>query len=187
MNKNTERILGLVIVALLIITVATSMAISATHPSKPTEPSTTVISTEQPKVISTEPSTIEDTKDSRDLDLLAAVIYYEAGSSDCTDRHQQLVAQVVLNRVASSEFPNTVYDVITQTKPSVQYSPYRKIISIAGNKNIIPQRCYDNALMVLNGKVECPSNIVWQSNFRQGSGVYEVYKTSYSTTYFCYR
>ena len=123
----------------------------------------------------------------RDLDLLAAIIHYEAGSNDCTDRHQQLVAQVVLNRVASDEFPDTIYDVITQTKPTIQYSPYQKVMDNAGNKDIIPQRCYDNALIVLSGEIECPSNVVWQANFKQGSGIYEVYKTSYSTTYFCYR
>ena len=48
-----------------------------------------------------------------ELDLLAAVIYHEAGSNECSDRHQQLVGQVVVNRMNSDEFPNTIYDVIT--------------------------------------------------------------------------
>lgn len=122
-----------------------------------------------------------------ELDLLAAVIYHEAGSDECSDRHQQLVGQVVVNRMNSDEFPNTIYDVITQVKPNIQYSTYKNVVRDAGNRDIIPQRCYDNALAVLNCEVECPDNIVWQANFKQGSGVYEEMHTSYSVSYFCYR
>ena len=122
-----------------------------------------------------------------ELDLLAAVIYHEAGSDECSDRHQQLVGQVVINRMNSDEFPNTIYDVITQVKPNIQYSTYKNVVRDAGNRDIIPQRCYDNALAVLNSEVECPDNIVWQANFKQGSGVYEEMHTSYSVSYFCYR
>ena len=122
-----------------------------------------------------------------ELDLLAAVIYHEAGSDECSDRHQQLVGQVVINRMNSDEFPDTIYDVITQVKPNIQYSTYKNVVRDAGNRDIIPQRCYDNALAVLNSEVECPDNIVWQANFKQGSGVYEEMHTSYSVSYFCYR
>lgn len=122
-----------------------------------------------------------------ELNMLAALIYYEAGSNDCSDRHQQLVGQVVLNRVNSNEFPDTIYDVITQTKHGIQYSTYKKVLKNMGNRDIIPQRCYDNALVVLNGEVDCPDNIVWQAGFIQGSEIYEIHETSYSTTYFCYR
>ena len=118
-----------------------------------------------------------------ELDMLAAVIYYEAGDIYCVDRHQQLVGQVVINRVNSDEFPDTIYDVITQKN---QYASASKVLENMGDRSIIPQRCYDNALAVLNGEVKCPSDIVWQAEFIQGK-VYEVYKTPYSTTYFCYR
>ena len=121
-----------------------------------------------------------------ELDILAAVIHYEAGSDECTDRHQQLVGQVVVNRMNSDEFPDTIYDVVTQQNPT-QYSTYKKVLRDAGNRDIVSQRCYDNALAVLNGEVECPDNIVWQANFKQGSGVYEEIHTSYSVSYFCYR
>ena len=120
-----------------------------------------------------------------ELDMLAAVIFYEAGSNDCSDRHQQLVAQVVLNRVIDDRFPDTIYDVITQQNP-VQYSTYKLVLNNMGNRDIIPQRCYDNALAVLNNDVDCPSDIVWQAGFIQGE-IYEVYYTTYSTTYFCHR
>lgn len=152
-----------------------------------TSPTTsTTVQTTLPSEVTTE-GVSQTWANQDEWDLLAAVIYYEAGSDDCTDRHQQLVAQVVLNRVASGEFPNTVYDVITQNYPAVQYSYYNRILDIANNTDKIPERCYDNALSALLGEVECPSNIVWQANFKQGSGIYEIHKTSYSTTYFCYR
>lgn len=120
-----------------------------------------------------------------ELDLLAAIIYCEAGSDSCSDRHQQLVGQVVLNRVASDSFPDTIYDVVTQEKPTLQYSTYKVALKIPPDE--IPERCYDNALAVLMGEVDCPDNVVFQANFKQGSGIYEEHKTSYSTTYFCYR
>ena len=120
-------------------------------------------------------------------ELLASAIYREAGSNEFTDRHQQLVGQVIINRCNSSEFPNTIYGVLTQEEPTRQYGDYESILANVGNRDLIPQRCYDNALIVLNGEVECPDNIVWQANFKQGSGVYEKFKTSYGTTYFCYR
>lgn len=129
-----------------------------------------------------ESSTVDKWWTEDDLHMLAAVIYYEAGSDECTDRHQQLVGQVVVNRMYSAEFPNTIYDVIAQP---MQYSSYNMVINNMGT-DVIPQRCYDNALAVLNNDVDCPSDIVWQAGFIQGE-IYEVYYTTYSTTYFCHR
>lgn len=129
-----------------------------------------------------ESSTVDKWWTEDDLHMLAAVIYYEAGSDECTDRHQQLVGQVVVNRMYSTEFPNTIYDVIAQP---MQYSSYNMVINNMGT-DVIPQRCYDNALAVLNNDVDCPSDIVWQAGFIQGE-IYEVYYTTYSTTYFCHR
>ena len=114
-----------------------------------------------------------------ELELLARVVYCEAGSTYVTDRHQQLVAQVVLNRVADSRFPNTIAEVI--------YAPGQ--YSCVGNtrwlNDEVPERCYINALAALQGDVECPAEVVYQANFIQGYEVYETYDTSYSITYFC--
>lgn len=49
---------------------------------------------------------IEDT----DLDLMAALIHAEAGNQDLTGR--RLVADVVLNRVDSDQFADSIHDVI---------------------------------------------------------------------------
>ena len=134
-------------------------------------------------IVESEPTPVEPWWTEEELDMLAAVIYYEAGDGYCVDRHQQLVGQVVINRVNSNEFPNTIYDVITQKN---QYASASKVLENMGDRSIITQRCYDNALAVLNGEVRCPSDIVWQAEFVQGR-IYEVYETPYSTTYFCYR
>lgn len=47
-----------------------------------------------------------------DLDLFARVVYAESGNQGLYG--QQLVVDVILNRVDSPRFPNTLYDVLTQ-------------------------------------------------------------------------
>ena len=114
-----------------------------------------------------------------DVETLARLVYWEAGSADITDRHQQLVAQVVLNRVASPLYADTIAGVIAQPG---QYSVARLVQ--AGKPETIPTRCLENAICALNGSVDCPGDVIYQSEFKQGI-VYEVHTTSYSTTYFC--
>ena len=47
-----------------------------------------------------------------DIRILATTVYYEAGGT--TEQLREYVAQVVLNRVADSRFPDTIYGVVTQ-------------------------------------------------------------------------
>lgn len=114
-----------------------------------------------------------------DLNLLARLIFNEAGSDNISDRQQQLVGMVVINRTNSEYFPNTIYDVIYQKG---QYS-------CVGNsiwENDPPQRSIDNAKLVLEGKVSAPSNVLFQAEFLQGDGIYEQFDNISTTTYFCY-
>ena len=115
-----------------------------------------------------------------DIWLIAWITMGEA-EGEC-EEGKRLVIDTILNRVDHSSFPNTIYDVIAQP---MQYSSYNMVINNMGT-DVIPQRCYDNALAVLNNDVDCPSDIVWQAGFIQGE-IYEVYYTTYSTTYFCHR
>ena len=55
-----------------------------------------------------------------DLELLAALVHAEAGNQDMVGK--RLVADVVLNRVASDKFPNTISGVIYDPG---QFSPVR--------------------------------------------------------------
>lgn len=112
-----------------------------------------------------------------ELDVLARVVYFEAGSSWLTDREQQLVACVVLNRCADDRFPDTIAENVYRRG---QYACAKRLYTVA--RESIPDRCYANARAAAYGEVECPANVVWQAQFRQGKGVYE----QIGKTYFCY-
>lgn len=83
-----------------------------------------------------------------ELDLFAALVYAEA--ADQGDfLSLQLVADVVLNRVASSEFPNTIIEVIYQP---YQFSPVLDGGLERGFRNVT-QECYDAILQELQEQV----------------------------------
>lgn len=116
-----------------------------------------------------------------DLILLATLIECEAGSNWITDEHQQLVAMVALNRVKSDKFPDTLKEVI------YQHGQY----SCVGNSRWIKgptERSLRNAKLTIEGNVYCPTNVLFQAEFKQGIGVYKSFysESSGSTTYFCY-
>ena len=111
------------------------------------------------------------------LDLLTRVVWFEAGSSWISDRQQQLVAQVVINRCFDSRFPSTIHSVVYAPG---QYSCTGRLYSIS--RSNIPARCYYNARAAAYGMVDCPASVVFQAGFKQGTGVYE---RGYRT-YFCY-
>lgn len=109
-----------------------------------------------------------------DLFVLSHVITGEAGSWWLTDEEQLLVANVVMNRVASPLFPNTIREVVFQ--------PGQYACTWDGNYEREPDaRTMENARRILNGERFCPENVLYQSNSRQG----EVYK-QIGETYFCY-
>ena len=113
--------------------------------------------------------------------LLAKVIYAEAGSEFLSDEWKMCVGEVVLNRVASPEFPNTIYDVVYQQG---QYQGARSgyIASLTPS-----ERCIDIAKRLLNGERIMEPSVVFQANFKQGSGVYKaLYDSHLGWTYFCY-
>lgn len=116
-----------------------------------------------------------------DLDLLSRVIYAEVGCSWIPDWVQQMTGSVVLNRVASSYYPNTIREVIYQPG---QYSP-----TWDGSINKKPDaRTVANAKYLLEHGSICPSNVVGQNSVVTGSGVYRSYYDSVlgTTVYFCY-
>lgn len=55
--------------------------------------------------------------------LLAEIVYHEAGSSWITQYNKAKIAAGVMNRVKDSRFPNTVYDVLTQPGQFSGYYP----------------------------------------------------------------
>lgn len=85
------------------------------------------------------------------------------------------VGSVVLNRVADERFPGTISEVIFQEG---QYS-----CTWDGNYYREPsEETVDAALYLLENGSEIDSSVVWQAEFPQGRGVYDVI----GTQYFCY-
>lgn len=116
-----------------------------------------------------------------DLMLLAKVIYAEAGSDFLSDEWKMCVGEVVLNRVASPEFPNTIPDVVYQ--PGQYHGARSGYIA-----SLIPsERCIEIAKRLLDGERIMEPSVVFQANFKQGSGVYKaLYDSHPGWTYFCY-
>ncbi len=114
-----------------------------------------------------------------DLYLLAKLINAEAGSDWLTEDFRLCMGEVVLNRVASPEFPNTLYDVAYQPG---QYSS----VTTAAFANLIPGEGFvDIALRLLQGERQMVESVVYQSSYVQGEifAVYEDWRLG--TIYFC--
>ena len=110
-----------------------------------------------------------------DLWYLSRVIQAESGY--CSQEMQEAVGSVVLNRVASDRFPNTIPEVVEQPG---QYSTASYLASQDPTQEALAV-----AIDLLENGSKLPGDIVWQANFRQGSYTYLTISTSYSTMYFC--
>ncbi|MDY4430272.1 cell wall hydrolase [Evtepia sp.] len=128
-----------------------------------------------------------------DIRILATTVYYEAGST--TEQLRQYVAQVALNRVADSRFPNTVKGVITQPgQYNTKYAAMETAQAIknkdAANGTYNWETCKNSVKQAMMGKVAMPSNVLYQANFSQGKGLWKsvYFNSGYfaSTSYFCY-
>lgn len=128
-----------------------------------------------------------------DIRILATTVYYEAGST--TEQLRQYVAQVALNRVADSRFPNTVKGVITQRgQYNTKYATMEAAQTIknkdAANGTYNWETCKNSVKQAMMGKVAMPANVLYQANFSQGKGVWKsvYFNSGYfaSTSYFCY-
>lgn len=92
--------------------------------------------------------------------MLAHLIGGEAGADWCTDELQLMVGSVVLNRMASDRFPNTMEEVIFQKG---QYS-----VTWNGAYEQEPtERTVANAKYLLLNGPTIPSDVLFQANFPQ--------------------
>lgn len=137
-------------------------------------------STEQVTEETTEPT--EEVKNYTDDDLfyLAAAVCREAGGE--SEEIQLLVANVVLNRVNSSIYPDTIYEVLTQYKQYGTMWKYGVSFPDWANEKV-KEQCYSVAKRILEGERYCPENVLFQAEFKQGSGVFKQFGDDY---YFCY-
>ena len=115
---------------------------------------------------------------------LAAVICQEVGNMDTT--LMMMVANVVMNRVASPHFPNTIYGVLTQRYQYGMMWKYGiRFPSYASER--MKAECYAVADRILAGERVLPGNVVFQAEFPQGSGTYAYYPVPHGLDlYFCY-
>ena len=114
-----------------------------------------------------------------DLYLLARVIYFEAGSVWLDEEFRLCVGEVVLNRVASPEFPDTLYGVVYQKG---QYP----VVSSPGFAAMKPgKECVAIALRLLQGERHMVPSVVYQSDCIQGE-LFSMYSDMrLGNTYFC--
>ena len=114
-----------------------------------------------------------------DLYLLARVIDAEA-SDICTDEHKMCTGQVILNRMNSNKYPNTLREVVYDKGQYASVENDRL-------KEEITKESLDVARRLLNGEKILPDDVVYQAEFPQGK---EIVKTIYNkyldnTTYYC--
>lgn len=146
-----------------------------------TEPKTEPIIEETVEEVE-EPITYEETEEPKpyyadvytnEAEMLARVIYQEAGGEQYSDLTRMRVADVVLNRIADPRFPNTMYEVLTAP---CQYGMYSVTGIIwperASNPNEAASvaNCYQIATAVLNGSHSdlYGNGYVFQAEFEQG-------------------
>ena len=114
-----------------------------------------------------------------ELQLLARVIFAEAGDRLHGDEFRACVGELVLNRVASPEFPNTLEEVVFQrgqflctTQP--EFSDLR------------PSRsCAEIALRLLEGERRLAPQVLYQSPWQIGPAYVRVHDRRLGDTYFC--
>ena len=114
-----------------------------------------------------------------ELYLLARVIDCEAGSDWLTDDFRLCVGGVVLNRVASPEFPDTLQEVIYQRG---QYN----VVNTPRFASLAPRRaCVDAAMRLLQGERRMVPAVVFQSDSLQGELFTMYADRRLGNTYFC--
>lgn len=121
----------------------------------------------------------EVTIDPTDLELLAKVIYQEAGMDRCCDECRRRVADVVLNRVADDRFPDTIEGVLTEVTASGlgAYGRYHWTGVVWPDRAYTEseyhavERAYRIAEEVLSGKHSdlYGNGYIWQAEFGQGT------------------
>ena len=120
--------------------------------------------------------------DFEELWLLSKIIYAEAGSVWLPMDWKMSVGEVVLNRMASPEFPDTMREVLEQ--PGQYYGKGNRYF-----EGLKPSAaCAEAARRLLEGeRVLGNAAVVFQSNSPQGSGVFREFRDSLlGSTYLCF-
>lgn len=148
------------------------------------DPVENVVETVEESLVHSDPAP-DKTYTDEELEILALIVYQEAGGDKVSDDTRRLVAQVFLNRVNDSRFPDSFYEVATAER---QYGrlywtgivwPDRA--SSQAEAHAV-ERAYTIAQEVLESDEPiCPEGVIFQAEFVQG----EIYAEQ-DGMYFCF-
>lgn len=150
----------------------------------PHEPVENIVETVEKSLVHSDPAP-DKTYTDEELEILALIVYQEAGGDIVSDDTRRLVAQVFLNRVNDSRFPDSFYEVATAKR---QYGrlywtgivwPDRA--SSRAEAHAV-ERAYKIAQEVLESDEPiCPEGVIFQAEFVQG----DIYAEQ-DGMYFCF-
>ena len=148
------------------------------------EPVENIVETVEDSLVHSDPLP-DKTYTDEELDILALIVYQEAGGDRVSDDTRRLVAQVFLNRVNDSRFPDSFYEVATEER---QYGrlywtgivwPDRASSQVEAHA---VERAYKIAQEVLESDDPvCPEGVIFQAEFVQG----DIYAEQ-DGMYFCF-
>ena len=160
----------------------TTVCVQPSHDVR--EPVENIVETVEESLVHSDPSP-DKTYTDEELEILALIVYQEAGEDRVSDDTRRLVAQVFLNRVNDSRFPDSFYEVATAER---QYGrlywtgivwPDRA--SSQAEANAV-ERAYKIAQEVLESdEPVCPEGVIFQAEFVQG----DIYAEQ-DGLYFCF-
>lgn len=112
-----------------------------------------------------------------DMYVLSHIISAESGN--CSEEMMIAVGSTVLNRVSDDRFPDTIEEVVFQPG---QYSPTWN----GTFYNEPTEGAVEVAQMLLEEGSQIPEDVVWQSNFPQGTETWKTIESPWGTVmYFC--
>lgn len=160
----------------------TTVCVQPSHDVR--DPVENIVETVEESLVHSDPAP-DKTYTDEELDILALIVYQEAGEDRVSDDTRRLVAQVFLNRVNDSRFPDSFYEVATAER---QYGrlywtgivwPDRASSQVEAHA---VERAYKIAQEVLESDDPiCPEDVIFQAEFVQG----DIYAEQ-DGMYFCF-
>ena len=160
----------------------TTVCVQPSHDVR--EPVENIVETVEESLVHSDPAP-DKTYTDEELEILALIVYQEAGEDRVSDDTRRLVAQVFLNRVNDSRFPDSFYEVATEER---QYGRlyWTGIVwpdrASSQEEAHAVERAYKIAQEVLeSNEPVCPEGVIFQAEFVQG----DIYAEQ-DGMYFCF-
>ena len=160
----------------------TTVCVQPSHDVR--EPVENIVETVEESLVHSDPAP-DKTYTDEELEILALIVYQEAGEDRVSDDTRRLVAQVFLNRVNDSRFPDSFYEVATAER---QYGRlyWTGIVwpdrASSQEEAHAVERAYRIAQEVLESdEPVCPEGVIFQAEFVQG----DIYAEQ-DGMYFCF-